>query len=185
MDYAQLSHFQIQSVTDQEDYLRMPAILTGASAGILPEQAAIWSYPAARSDSDSASFNMVTGVVCRIHQSGRLDQISSDAFRQVRTGIELYKNIVRKHVPKAVPFYPLGMPDVTDSNSPVSLGMRAPELTWIAVWRLDGPSRVTIPIVSKQPRILFPTELGINLTQEEHQLVVDFPRTRMGCLLLT
>ena len=185
MDYAQLSHFQIQSVTDQEDYLRMPAILTGASAGILPEQAAIWSYPTARSDSDSASFNMVTGVVCRIHQSGRLDQISSDAFRQVRTGIELYKNIVRKHVPKAVPFYPLGMPDVTDSNSPVSLGMRAPELTWIAVWRLDGPSRVTIPIVSKQPRLLFPTELGINLTQEEHQLVVDFPRTRMGCLLLT
>jgi hypothetical protein len=63
--------------------------------------------------------------------------------------------------------------------------MRAPELTWIAVWRLDGPSRVTIPIVSKQPRIIFPTELGINLTQEEHQLVVDFPRTRMGCLLLT
>jgi alpha-galactosidase len=185
MDYAQLSRFQIQSVTDQEDYLRMPAILTGASAGILPEQAAIWSYPTANGESDSASFNMVTGMVCRIHQSGRLDEISSDAFQQVRTGIELYKNILRKHVPKAVPFYPLGMPDVTDSNSPISLGMRAPELTWIAVWRLDGPSRVTIPIVSKQPRILFPTELGINLTQEEHQLVVDFPRTRMGCLLLT
>ncbi|MGB8029929.1 MAG: glycoside hydrolase family 36 protein [Terracidiphilus sp.] len=185
MDYAQLSHFQIQSVTDQEDYLRMPAILTGASAGILPEQAAIWSYPIPQGDSDSASFNMVTGMVCRLHQSGRLDEISSDAFQQVRTGIELYKNIVRKHVPKAVPFYPLGMPDVTDSNSPVSLGMRAPELTWVAVWRLDGPSRVTIPMASTQARILFPTEIGINLTQEEHQLVVDFPRSRMGCLLLT
>ncbi len=184
IDYAQLSHFQIQSVTDQEDYLKMPAILTGASAGILPEQAAIWSYPTAQSESDSASFNMVTGMMCRIHQSGRLDELSSDAFRQVRKGIDLYKNVVRKHVPKAVPFYPLGMPDVTDSNSPVSLGMRAPELTWIAVWRLDGPSRVTIPIVSKQPRILFPTELGINAAQEEHQLVVDFPRNRMGCLLL-
>ena len=185
MDYAQLSHFQIQSVTDQEDYFRMPAILTGASAGILPEQAAIWSYPTAQSDPDSASFNMVTGMMCRIHQSGRLDQLSSDAFRQVHTGIGLYKDVVRKHVPKAVPFYPLGMPDVTDSNSPVSLGMRAPELTWIAVWRLDGPSRVRIPMVSTQARILFPTELGINVAQEEHQLVVDFPRTRMGCFLLT
>ena len=28
-----------------------------------------------------------------------------------------------------------------------------------------------------------PTELGINLALEEHQLVVDFPRTRMRCLL--
>ncbi len=185
LDYAQLSHFQIQSVTDQEDYLKMPAILTGASAGILPEQAAIWSYPTAHGDADSASFNMVTGMVCRIHQSGRLDQLSSDAFRQVRTGIELYKEVIRKHVPQAVPFYPLGMPDVTDSNSPVALGMKAPDLTWIAVWRLDGPSRITIPIVSKRPRILFPTDLGIRVAPDEDQLVVDFPRTRMGCLLLT
>jgi alpha-galactosidase len=119
MDYAQLSRFQIQSVTDQEDYLRMPAILTGASAGILPEQAAVWSYPTAKADSDSASFNMVSGMVCRIHQSGNLDQLSSDAFREVRIGIELYKSELREHIPHAVPFYPLGMPDVTDSSSPV------------------------------------------------------------------
>jgi alpha-galactosidase len=184
MDYAQLSHFQIQSVTDQEEYLRMPAILTGASAGVLPEQAAIWSYPTAQSDADSASFNMVSGMVCRIHQSGRLDQASSEVLRQVRTGLEQYKSVLRRHISKAVPFYPLGMPDVTDSNSPVALGMRAPELTWIAVWRLDGPSRVAVPVDSKQLRILFPTELGITVDREERQLVVNFPRARMGCLLL-
>ena len=183
MDYAQLSHFQIQSITDQEDYLKMPAILTGASAGVLPEQAAIWTYPTRDSDSDKASFNMVTGLVCRMHQSGRLDQLSNDALEQVHRGIEQYKSVVRKHVPKAIPFYPLGLPDVTDPNSPVALGMRAPDLTWIAVWRLDGPSRVTIPIVLKQPQILFPRDLGITAVQGDNQLTVEFPRTRMGCLL--
>jgi alpha-galactosidase len=185
MDYAQLSYFQIQSLTDQEDYLRMPAILTGSSAGVLPEQAAIWTYPTAESNPDKASFNMVTGMVCRMHQSGRLDQLSNEAFQQVRRGIEVYKNQVRKHVPKAVPFYPLGMPNVTNNNSPVALGMRAPELTWLAVWRLDGPSRVKIPIVLKQPQIVFPTDLGISAEQEDNQLTIEFPRIRMGCLMTT
>jgi alpha-galactosidase len=185
MDYAQLSHFQIQSLTDQEDYLRMPAILAGASAGVLPEQAAIWTYPKADSDADKASFNMVTGMVCRMHQSGRLDELSNDAFQQVRRGIEVYKNLVRNHVSNAIPFYPLGMPNIADRNSPIALGMRAPELTWIAVWCLDGPSRVTVPLGSRRPQVVFPTDLGINAVQQGHQLTIEFPRPRMACLLAT
>ena len=183
LDYAQLSQFQIQSLTDQEDYVKMPAILTGTSAGILPEQAAIWTYPTADSDPDKASFNMVTGMVCRMHQSGRLDQLSNAAFHQVHTGIEQYKTLLRKHIPKAIPFYPLGMPNLTDPNSPIALGMRAPELSWIAVWRLDGPSRVTIPLNLERPQIVFPKDLGISAVQEGNQLIVEFPRIRMGCLL--
>lgn len=184
MDYAQLSHFQIQSVSDQENYLKMPAILTGASAGVLPEQAAIWAYPTAHSDADAAAFNMVNGITCRVHQSGRLDQVASDVLQKVRTGLEIYKTVLRKHTVKAVPFYPLGMPDITDSQSPVALGMRAPELTWIAVWRLDGSSRVVLPVESKQPRILYPGDLGITLAQQEGRLAVEFPRARMACLLV-
>ncbi len=60
MDYAMLSRLQIQSMTDQEDYLKLPMILVGASAAVLPEQLAIWSYPLAKADADQASFNMVT-----------------------------------------------------------------------------------------------------------------------------
>lgn len=184
MDYAQLSRFQIQSATDQEDYLKLPAIVTGASAAVLPEQLGIWSYPVADSDADKASFNLVTAMMGRIHQSGRLDQLSAEAFKEVTQGIDLYKRVVRRHIPQAVPFYPLGMPDVTDSDAAIALGMRAPELTWMAVWRLNGDSKVRIPFPSKQPRILFPTELGISVSQEEGQFIVDFPRTKMACLLL-
>ena len=60
MDYAMLSRLQIQSATDQEDYLKLPAILTGSSAAVLPEQLACWSYPLQTADADQASFNMVT-----------------------------------------------------------------------------------------------------------------------------
>lgn len=183
MDYAQLSRFQIQSVTDQEDYLKLPAIVTGASAAVLPEQLAVWSYPLADSNPDQASFNLVTAMMGRIHQSGRLDKLSPDVANQVVRGIDLYKGVLREHVPQAVPFYPLGMPDVTNSESPVSLGMRALGMSWLAVWRLDGPSEVTIPSACQNPKVLFPTELGISV-KIEGRLVIDFPRTRMACLLL-
>lgn len=184
MDYAQLSRFQIQSVTDQENYLKLPAIVTGSSAAVLPEQLAVWSYPVAGSDLDQASFNLVTAMMARIHQSGRLDKLSADASRQVVTGLDLYKRVLRRHIPEAYPFYPLGMPDVTNQEAPIALGMRAPELTWMAVWRLDGAARVTIPTASKRPRILFPEDAGITVANKDGQLVVDFPRPKMGCILL-
>ena len=68
MDYAMLSRLQLQSATDQEDYLKLPAILTGSSAAVLPEQLACWSYPLDSADADQASSNMVTAMICRIHQ---------------------------------------------------------------------------------------------------------------------
>jgi alpha-galactosidase len=183
LDYAQLSRFQIQSVTDQEDYLKLPAIVTGSSAAVLPEQLGIWSYPVADSNPDKASFNLVTAMMGRIHQSGRLDQLAPSAFECVRDGIDVYKKVLRQHTAQAIPFYPLEMPDVTDSQSPVALGMRSPGFNWMAVWRLDGPAKVIVPLSTNEPRILFPSGLGISISREYGRLVVDFPRTRMACLL--
>lgn len=183
MDYAMLSRLQIQSMTDQEDYLKLPAILVGASAAVLPEQLGIWSYPLANGDAHQASFNMVTAMMGRIHQSGRLDSISAPAGSQVREGIRLYKEVLRKHIPTAVPFYPLGTSDVTDAKAPVALGMRSPAQTLLAVWRVDGPATTRIPLSSRVPKLLYPTDLGIKIALAEGVLNIEFPRTRMACLV--
>src|SRR6266496_4764127 len=183
MDYAMLSRLQIQSMTDQEDYLELPAILVGAAAAVLPEQLAIWSYPLANADADHASFNMVTAMMCRIHQSGRLDSLSAEAWKQVAEGIRIYKEILRKHIPAAVPFYPLGTSDVTNREAPIALGTRAPEQTLLAVWRIDGPATTKIPLAMRTPRLLYPTDLGINVTSAYGVVSVEFPRTHMACLV--
>jgi alpha-galactosidase len=183
MDYAMLSRLQLQSMTDQEDYLKVPMILVGSSAAVLPEQLAIWSYPLAKADADQASFNMVTAMMCRIHQSGRLDSLSREASKQVVEAIRVYKQILRKHIPEAVPFYPLGTADVTDFKTPVALGMRSPQQTVLAVWRIDGPATTKIPSMIRDPRLLYPTDLGIRVTAAEGTLNVEFPRTRMACLI--
>jgi alpha-galactosidase len=184
MDYAMLSRTQIQSATDQEDYLRLPAIITGSSTAVLPEQLACWSYPLANADPDQASFNMVTAMLVRIHQSGRLDRISAEAAAQVRNGIRIYKETIRQHIPDAVPFYPLGMPDVTNRVSPVALGMRAPGWNAVAVWRLDGAASIDLSFNAPNARVNYPENLGIELQTKKGALTVRFPRPRMGCIIL-
>ena len=185
MDYAMLSRLQIQSMTDQEDYLRLPAILVGASAAALPEQLAIWSYPLANADADQASFNMTTAMICRIHQSGRLDSLSAEAWKQVAEGIRVYKEALRKDIPKGVPFYPLGLSDVTNPNASLALGMRAPAQTLLGVWRLDGPATTKIPWAYGEAKLLYPTDLGIKIAAAEGTLQIQFPRSHMACLVTT
>jgi alpha-galactosidase len=183
MDYAMLSRLQVQSMTDQEDYLKLPAILVGASAAVLPEQLAIWSYPLANADADQASFNMVTAMMCRIHQSGRLDLLSPEASAQVANGIRIYKEILRKRIPAAVPFYPFGTSDVTNREIPVVLGMRSAEQTLLAVWRIDGPAIVRVPMVSPNAELVYPANLGINIASANGALTIGFPRPHMACLV--
>ena len=183
MDYAMLSRLQLQSMTDQEDYLKLPAILVGASAAVLPEQLAIWSYPLQNADADQASFNMVTAMMCRIHQSGRLDSLSTEASAQVTEGIRIYKEFLRKHIPAAVPFYPLGTSDVTNREAPIALGMRSPEQSLLAVWRINGPATTRVPMACREPKLVYPIDLGIDVTSTDGAVNVEFPRTHMACLV--
>jgi len=183
MDYAMLSRLHLQSMTDQENYLKLPAILVGASAAVLPEQLAVWSYPLTNSDADQASFNMVTAMMCRIHQSGHLDSLSPQARAQVAEGIRIYKDLLRKSIPDALPFYPLGLPDVTDSLKPVALGMRSQSRTLLAIWRIDGPAKTDVPWTMPDPTVLYPVDLGVKATTSKGSLNVEFPRTRMACLI--
>jgi alpha-galactosidase len=183
MDYAMLSRLQLQSMTDQENYLKLPGILVGTSAAVLPEQLAIWSYPLTKADADQASFNMVTAMLCRIHQSGRLDAISASGLLQVTNGIRVYREAIRGHIPQTVPFYPLGLPDVTNRMAPVALGMRAPGWTTLAVWRLEGAETVELPMAAARAEILYPLDLGIVQRTVPGKLSVRFPRTKMACIL--
>jgi len=183
MDYAMLSRFQIQSMTDQEDYLKLPAILVGASAAVLPEQLAIWSYPLENSNPDQASFNMVTAMTCRMHQSGRMDKVAAPVSAQVAEGIRIYKEVLRKHIVRAEPFYPLGLPDLTDHQHPIALGMKSPQQTLIAVWRLSGDASVDLPVASSSAALVYPANLGIQVEANGKVVRIVFPRPNMGCIL--
>ena len=163
MDYAMLSRLQIQSMTDQENYLKLPAILVGASAAVLPEQLAIWSYPLPNADADQASFNMVTAMMCRIHQSGRLDALSPVAGAQVAEGIRVYRDVLRNTFLRNT-LLSAGHVRHHQFSSAPRLGNAFPRTNSVGVWRIDGPAVMIIPIANHNAKLIYPTDLGITVT---------------------
>jgi alpha-galactosidase len=126
---------------------------------------------------------MVNAMLCRIHQSGDIAGLSPASFAQVKTGLEIYKQVIRPHIPDSIPFFPLGMPDMTNRTSPVCLGSKAPAASFLAVWRLAGTETVRIPTSAANARLLYPTDRGIKLSTEASNLRLVFPRPYMACIV--
>lgn len=184
MDYALLKRHQIQSSSDQTDYARYPAILVGTMAAVLPEQLAVWAYPLQTGDKYEASFNMVSAMLCRIHQSGHLAELPEESFFMVKQGIDIYKNELAPRIPHSIPFFPLGMPSIADHYSPIALGLKTDDADYYAVWRLQGKSSVNIPIKTNgTAEIIYPVDLGIELENGHDAITLRFPVTNMATII--
>jgi hypothetical protein len=61
--------------------------------------------------------------------------------------------------------------------------MRAPDWTELAVWRLGGAETVELSMEAAQAKILYPVDLGIEVSAAKGKLSVRFPRTNMACIL--
>ncbi len=184
MDYAMLSHHQLQSSSDQEDYRKYPSIASGTMGAVLPEQLGNWSYPRAGGNPDEASFNMVNAMLGRIILSGDLARLSEDSRREVLDGIRIYKETIRPLIPFAAPFFPIGLPSMADTTSPVAVGIRQSGQAFISVWRLAGQNLVRIPNPGGQRvNLVYPVNLGIAVQTSGAFIEITFPRPYMAALL--
>lgn len=151
MDYAMLSRHTIASSSDQEAYLKFPSIVANAPTGMTPEQAAVWSYPLADAAREQTIFNCVSSCLCRIHQSGNTATLPEAHKDIIREQYALYKSI-RKEIPHALPFWPLGL--ASEGDDWVCLGLDFGSCSRIAVWRLGGDNTCCLPLKRYQGRDL-------------------------------
>jgi alpha-galactosidase len=198
-DYALLSRFQLQSTSDQQDFLRYPPIAAAAPAAIAPEQAAVWAYPQPAWSDDAIAFSLCNALLGRVHLSGHIDHMSLAQQDLVRQGISAYKQI-RASVARSVAFWPLGLPAW---DAPwVALGLRDATKVHIVVWHrpaggdarpADGPGRppkVVLPVPAlrgkqAQATLVYPTGAGASLTwaATAGELTVSLPRAPSACLV--
>jgi len=205
-DYALLARLQLQSTSDQQDFLRYPPIAAAAPAAMTPEQAAVWAYPQPDFTDDEIAFTLCGALLGRVHLSGHLDQMSRQQRDLVAEAVRVYKSI-RAELPETVPFWPLGLPRWDDSW--IALGLRAPGTSYLTVWHRgplgvasgrssghapdSGPvenaeALLTIPHLRGQAvtaRILYPPAAGAGLTWDAGAgaLLVSLPRTPSACTL--
>lgn len=176
-NYALLSRHSIQSSSDQTDYLKNAVVAAASSAGICPEQCAVWAYPLKDADVENVAMNMVNAILVRIHQSGHLAEISPEGFDIVSEGISVYKQI-RGDIKTALPFYPTGMPHFSDGW--FSFALDCLDKIYLAVWRIDGEDDTfEIPlkdIAIKNAKCIYPVSLESTYSFNKNVLAVSLKK---------
>ena len=181
MDYETLSHFSIVSTSDQVRYRKYPYIAGNIASAVLPEQAAVWSYPidswvggfAATSEWVNANvsdeqviMNMINSFLGRMHLASHLELLNEEKFALVREGVEYY-NSIKEAKKKALPYLPSGFTNF--GKTLVASGLLTNGKLYLAIWNLGGERKVSIPlegIAPKSARVAYPASNTL-----EHRLV--------------
>jgi alpha-galactosidase len=192
-DYALLSRTQLQSTSDQQEFIRYPPIAAAAPAAIAPEQAAVWAYPQPDFSAGEIAFTMVNALLGRVHLSGHVDRMSEPQRALVAEAVRVYKESLRPTIARSVPFWPLGLPRWDSSWT--ALGLSAPGGGHLAVWR-RGPDwaadaeAVTLPLphlrgARMTPRVLYPRHAGAEAGWDAGHgtLTVALPGPPSACVL--
>ncbi|MCU0513585.1 MAG: alpha-galactosidase [Anaerolineae bacterium] len=146
MDGAVLSRVSLQSSSDQMDYRRTARIAAASSSAVPPEQCANWVYPLADADAEAITFNVINGLLARIHVSGELAQLSGAQLEALGAGLALYRRL-RAGIPHSRPVLPWGLPTTDDTW--LCSGLADESRLLLAVWRLATPqAEQTIPLAA-------------------------------------
>ncbi len=152
MDYKTLAHFSIVSTSDQTHYDKYPYIAGNVLSSVLPEQAAVWSYPvgsdyvingvfvpnkqwiADNVDEEKVVMNMVNSFLGRMHLASHLEMLPEQLLALVKEGIEYFDSLSTvKNT--ALPCLPSGF---TQFGAPfVTSGFVAEDKLYLAVWNLS------------------------------------------------
>ena len=206
-DIGTLSHFHLQSVSDQEDYFRLPSIVSGSAACYPPERCGVWAYPYPTkidfrttfspspeftdrfSDGKITSYCCVTGLMGLFYLSGRIDAADGFNMKLMKDASALYKKY-RRGTMSSVPVYPTGTFDI-DTDGLDTFGLNdAPSRTLrLAVWNNSDESRSAVIGLSKYITggsvvDRFPCIAGYSSSLEGTDLNITLPRGKSALFVV-
>lgn len=176
MDYRTLSHFSIVSTSDQIDYKQYPYISGNILSAVLPEQAAVWSYPvdsrAALPDDEQVIMNMINSFLGRMHLASNLSLLNNDQLALVKEGVEYYKTMTEAKK-CALPYFPCGF--TRYGMDFVAAGFEVDDKIYLAVWNLGEKLHREIPLKRGESAVCtYPKTNTVNFSLENTLLAIDF-----------
>lgn len=200
-DHGTLRQFALQSLSDQEDYLRFPSILIGQLACLPPEKAGVWSYPypcpfdnlpsltltaeqlASHADGRQTVFNMVTAMMGQLYLSGRVDLADETNTALIQEAIRVYRGYMDT-LAQRYPIFPAGRKP-HDDRSFHALGLAGERDLLLAVWTLEQTtiSLELLSLASATCERLYPGNSGVQIVYEQGRLHLRFPRQDSAVLL--
>ena len=189
MDYETMSHFSIVSTSDQVKYQKYPYIAGNVLSAILPEQAAVWSYPVdiwqndfdgtrewvdSHVTAEQVIMNMINSFLGRMHLASHLELLDEEKFALVREGVEYY-NSIREAKKTALPYMPIGFTNF--GKTLVASGILSDDKLYLAVWNLGGEKKVTIPlekITPKSAKVAYPACNALEYRLVGNNIEIEF-----------
>ncbi len=189
MDYKTLSAYSLVSTSDQADYLLYPYIAGNILAAVLPEQAAVWSYPVA-SDCEKGedvsdgriAINMINSFLGRMHLASHLEYLNDHQLECVREGVTYY-NSLSEMKKTALPYFPMGFAGFGDPV--VSAGLKNEDKIYLAVWNLKGEKEISIPLEEtiREAKIAYPQKARVQLQLCKDGIRLTCPETPCAVFL--
>ena len=190
MDYKTLSTFSIMSTSDQTDYAKYPYIAGNILSAVLPEQAAVWSYPVGVTmpgepmtrdafwvqeniSDERIVMNMINSFLGRMHLASHLEKLSDRQLALIKEGVEYY-NSLTEYKKKALPYLPKGFTHFGAEQ--VVSGFKCDDKIFLAAWCLGETLKMEIPLKEGiiDVKITYPSDAGAAYTYTENTLAVEF-----------
>ena len=199
MDYKTLSAFSLISTSDQTNYLNYPYIAGNILSAVIPEQAAVWSYPVGCTlpgepmtrdaewvkeniSDDRIAVNMINSFLGRMHLASHIQRLSNDQLALVKAGVEYYDSLTEAKK-TALPYFPLGF--TRFGADKVAAGFSTADKIYLAVWCLGDDMQVKIPldIPAKRAKISYPPNPAAVCGLEKDVLTVEFSRSQSAVFI--
>lgn len=167
-DNGTLSHYHLQSTSDQEMYYNYASIAAATNALMPPEKAGNWANPyflgereyeefdrghdterliEKNRDGEATIFSMVNGMAGVPIMSGRIDYLDERNLVLTKEAVDCYKRI-REEIPRLYAVYPTGM-ELIGNRSYITMGLGNEEKTrlYLFVWKVNArEEEVTIDL---------------------------------------
>ncbi|MBQ7374011.1 MAG: alpha-galactosidase [Clostridia bacterium] len=199
MDYKTLSLYPLVSTSDQVDCYKYPYIVGNILTAVLPEQAAVWSYPVGgingeclrdvskkwtdeNVDEDRVALNMINSFLGRMHLASNIGLLDGERLALVKEGVDYYNGLSQMKK-TAVPYLPLGLCKVEDTT--VCAGLKSGDKIHLAVYNLDGEMKKVIPIFKdiKFANIGYPKKSLTKVCFKGKELTVEFTQKRQAVFI--
>jgi len=199
MDYETLSHFSICSTSDQTDYMKYPYIAGNILAGVLPEQAAVWSYPVGVGEvgkplaydegwvkenisNERIAMNMINSFLGRMHLASHIELLSEEQQHLVKEGVACY-DLLSNAKKRALPYFPNGFCRFGDET--VCSGLLDEKCLYLAVWNLSDKKDVSVKLDRsiKDAEVFYPRDGKRDVNFEEELLRVHFDSANSAVML--
>jgi len=190
LDYHSLSHYSLVSTSDQVDALKYPYIAGNIISAVLPEQAAVWSYPVSNPlnydlakdvnwvheniSDEYVSLNMINSFLGRMHLASDLRLLKDSQKELIKEGVRFYDSLT-KMKKESVPYFPLGFTKFYETH--VASGLESKENLLLTIYNLNGDKHFEVNIKDfKNIESFYPKNTKARISIINNKVVIDFDK---------